>query len=162
MPPLLRIPLERRLPHAADDVYAWCTDFRPDDTDRSGGLIRGREILERSGDRIRMISTINGPHGVLRRVQEVRLEPEARRWHVRIVDGDGVGSRHVYQVSPLPNGGSRLRIRFGYASPGWGAYLRSRRQRAAMRGYLNRLWDRFVEEMGRELAAVSAPRVAVG
>ena len=93
----------------ANEAYAWCTDFGPEDGPLFSEPTR-RSVRRISEDALVMTDT-TGPEGRRRRIQRlVRLNPEERAWTSTHLDGPFRGSQYWYRI--LPDGPNRSHLEF--------------------------------------------------
>lgn len=143
------IEITRDIPVAVDAAFAWLTDFREEDAQLAGAVVKKREILERGKDRV----VYRGETETLGRaswaVTEVTLRPPAR-WEARVTDGPRTGSVTEYALVPR-GAGSQLRVRYQFAFLEPKTRFLFRLAKPLVRRELGRMWDGYVAAMARDL-----------
>ncbi|HEV8361512.1 MAG TPA: hypothetical protein VGR28_13765 [Candidatus Thermoplasmatota archaeon] len=100
----------REFPLPVPEAYAWLTDYRDDDPQRTDRVVVARPVLERSAERVVLDGTVQLFGRRSRGTAEVRLFPPDR-WEAHIVAGQGRGSVYRYQLTPTARG---CRLDVGY------------------------------------------------
>jgi hypothetical protein len=137
-----RISVSFRVPLAF--AFAWCTDYTPEDAKLEGDSYQ-RKIVERTPRRVVFEDLEDTKAGWVWSREVVTLRPP-NRWHM-----DGVGNhRDVmadYALSPLPDGGTRLDLRWRRRplDPAAGKLTKAQREANALRA-----WKRFAVAMERD------------
>ena len=131
-----RVPLEFAL--------AWCTDYTPQDASLEGESYE-RKIIERTPRRVIFEDLEESEAGWDWSRDVVTLHPP-NRWHM-----DGVGNRldvtADYVLSPLPDGRTRLDLRWSRRPKMPDATKRTKAEREAS---TTRAWKRFAAAMERD------------
>ncbi len=138
----MRVLLTKRIRAPLPAVYAWCTDYRADDSSLSTVHLESRRILRREGDVVEMEDILSLGRPVAVRTV-VRLHPPDR-WEA---DGQSrMGSvRDEYRLTEEP-GATRLDIVFDLHPRGIYRVL-APFALPALRRRLSRLWDDFARAM---------------
>jgi hypothetical protein len=147
---------ERDLDHPLEDAYRWLTDYRNDDADRAGAVIRDREVVERTEDRIVLEGELETLGRRMDGRAEVELDPPDA-WTARLYDEKGRRSGvYRYRLEPTEGPGCRLVVDYELVAP----KLRHKAMlwigRPLIRRELATMWDGFVEAMREELGPVGA------
>lgn len=99
--------LERVVPFPREAVYAWWTDFRPDDhPDRSSPATSAREILRRDGNEVWLRDHASRPARVVLEEHVVLDPPNGYAVEARY---PGADVRYAYRFDPVP-GGTAIRL----------------------------------------------------
>jgi len=127
-----------------DFAFAWCTDYTPEDAKLEGDSYQ-RKIIERTPRRIVLEDLYDTKAGWVWSREVVTLRPP-NRWHM-----DGVGNHRDamadYMLSPLPDGGTRLDLRWRRRplDPAAAKLTKAQREASALRA-----WKRFGAAMERD------------
>lgn len=98
----MRLRLERRTLLPQDAVYAWWTDFRPDDHERSGSPARSvREILRDQGDEVWLRDRAVRPIRVTIEEHVIRRPPDGYSVEARY---PGADVAYSYRFEPVDRG----------------------------------------------------------
>ena len=140
--PEFRISVDFRAP--LDFAFAWCTDYTPEDAGLEGESYQ-RKIIERTSRRVIFEDLEESEAGWDWSRDVVVLRPPSR-WHV-----DGIGNQRDYTadylLSRLPDGRTRLDLRWRRRPKDPGAAKRTKAEREAS---ATRAWKRFGAAMERD------------
>ena len=97
----------QKFPFPAGEVYAWSTDYRPEDIDLSGR--EGKREIERIDDSTLILTDTVKQAGVSRtKVRLIRLFPDILTWTNTRLSEEGRHSQFIYKIVPDGPGSSRL------------------------------------------------------
>jgi len=148
VPPTVVVPYAREFPVPLAQAYAWLTDYRDDDPQRAGAIIKKRHVVERSPDRV-LLEGVNEVQGRgFKGRGEVRLSPPDR-WVLTLEQG----SVYKYHLTPTTQG-CRLEVQYGIKARRWKTWLGLVLRRAAIRGEIHQMWEGFAANMREEMAAL--------
>lgn len=142
------IAVTRHFPYPVERAYAWLTDYRDDDPSLTTAVVKRRDVVKKDGDTVEMdveLLTLGRP---MKGRAVVRLDPARHRWTAEAAGGR---MRYEYQLTPAPDGGSRLEVHYRVASRRWTRRLALRLARPRIRRELHVMWDGFTDAMRREL-----------
>jgi hypothetical protein len=143
----------RRFPHRPSDAYAWLTDFRDDDAQRTHAVVQKRRVKERSATRV----VYEGETSVLGAkawaVTEVTLHPPLR-WEARVTDGPRKGSTTDYVMRERADG-CDLAVTYRFVLADTKRHLALRALRPLVKRELARMWDGYTDDMAKELPPIA-------
>lgn len=148
---MIIIRVVRELPYPLAASYAWLTDFRDDDTERTDAVTKKRRVVESSGKRV----VLEGESEAFgRRVpfaSEVDLAPPDA-WTARVVGGPRQGSVTTYKLTPSARG-TRLEVVYRLTHEKAWARAVMTLGKAKLRADLVRMWEGYERAMAKDLAA---------
>jgi len=139
--------------HDAKACYEWLTDYSEDDPSYTPTIVTGRQVLERSPDRV-VLHAKNDIMG--RRAEgraEIRLFPDELRYEARSLEGDGGAIHYRYHLTPLADGRTRLDVTYGTRVRKPSRWLAINLGRPAVKRQLRQMWLGFESQMDKDLAA---------
>lgn len=149
--PFVDVPHVRVLPHPIDAAYQWLTDYRDDDADLAGAIVKKRTV-ERRPDGVILLEGHNVTLGQPARGRaEVHLFPDQKRWEARIFEGSGRGSVYTYALTPLGPDKTRLEVHYRIRARRWSRRVMLTLAKPLIKREISKMWDGFVAAMGRDL-----------
>jgi len=146
------ISYERVFEHPREDAFAWLTDYRDDDADRAGAIIRDREVLTRTEDEIVLEGELESMGRVRTGRARVELDPP-NRWTAHLEDEKGrPAGRYEYELFEHPDG-CRLDVDYHVAAPRLRDKLMLWVARPLARREIDDMWDGFADAMADEIEA---------
>lgn len=148
----VRIGYERVFEHPIDEAYAWLTDYRDDDADKTDSIINDRVVLEEAEDEV----VLEGQLETLGRVRtgraRVELDPPDT-WTAHLQDEKGRPSgRYEYHLEDHPEG-CKLTVDYHVAAPRLRDKLLLWVTRPLARREIDQMWDGFEQAMDDEIDA---------
>lgn len=148
--PHVDIHLVRTFPFPVDAAYGWLTDYHDDDATLTDAVVKRRSVVRREGDEVELDAELVTLGRPMRGRAVVKLDPARHRW---VATAAGGRLRYEYQLTPTPEGHSRLDVHYRVASRRWARRLLLVLARPRIRRELHRMWDGFEAAMRRELGA---------
>lgn len=149
------ITYERVFEHEREDAFAWLTDYRDDDPERAGAIIRERTVLERTDEQIVLEGELETLGRVLTGRARIELDPPSR-WVAHLEDRRGrPAGRYVYELSDHEDG-CRLQVDYNVATPRLRDKLLLWATRPLARRQIDRMWDGFADAMAEEIPTEAA------
>lgn len=146
---------ERRLDQPLDAAYRWLTDYRDDDPERAGSIVRKRRVVEENEDEVVLEGELETVGRTMEGRAVVELDPPDE-WTARLFDEKGRRSGvYEYSLEPLDEG-CRLVVDYKIAAPTLKHKALLWIGRPLIRRELATMWDGFVEAMDEELALAEA------
>jgi hypothetical protein len=150
--PWVVLPYTRRFPFPLPQAYAWLTDYRDDDPQRTGHIIKKRPVVERTKDRVVLEGELELLGRRMRGRAEVHLSPPDR-WEARFQNGT------VYRYRLEPDGaGCVLRVEYRIRTRRWRRFLGLLLARGRVLREIDAMWDGFARSMAAELGPQRAAR----
>lgn len=145
----------REFPHPLEQAYAWLTDYRDDDPQRTDAVQVERRVLRVDGDTIRMTGKLHILGSTGEGEVEVKLIPPYR-WRATLVKGAGRGSVYEYRLTPTGKDRTRLDVVYNVRAKRFSRRVQLWFARPFVRRELARMWDGYARSMAKDLAAAPA------
>lgn len=149
---MITIRLRRELPYDMNSAYAWLTDFRDDDSDRTDAVTVSRSVLERSDKRV----VLQGESEAFGRrvpfVSEIDLAPPDA-WTARVIKGPRLGSVTTYKLTPNARG-TTLDVEYRLTHEKAWARAVMTLGKLKLRRDLERMWEGYERAMSKDLEQI--------
>lgn len=142
---------ERSLDAALDDAFAWLTDYRDDDADRTDAIIEDRRVIERGPERILLEGKLETLGRRIDGTAEVTLNPPDA-WTAKLYDTKNRPSGvYEYRLEPREVG-CHLIVDYQFVAPKLKHKLMFTLSKPFIKRELDKMWEGFHEAMNEEVA----------
>lgn len=145
--PHVLIHYERDFPVPVAAAYDWLTDYRDDDHQRAGAIIKKRIVVRRTDREVELEGHLDTLGQATKGRAIVRLFPEENRWVAELGKGRWV---YEYRLVPTPTG-SRIVIDYRLGSKRWSRRALYTVLKPLIRREIDQMWDGFDAAMRDEL-----------
>lgn len=149
------IRFSREFPHPLEQAYAWLTDYRDDDPQRTDAVQVERRVLRVDGDTIRMEGKLNLMGSTGKGEIEVKLIPPYR-WRATLLKGAGRGSVYEYRLTPIASDRVRLDVVYNVRVKRLSRRLMLMLLRPFLRRELAKMWAGYARSMETDLGQAPA------
>lgn len=141
---------ERPLDAPLDDAFAWLTDYRDDDADRTGAIIEDRRVIEKSPDRILLEGELKTLGRRIDGRAEITLNPPDA-WTAELYDTkDRPSGVYEYRLNPREEG-CHLSVDYAFVAPKLKHKLMLTLSKPLIKRELDKMWEGFHQAMNEEI-----------
>lgn len=157
-PRVVTVRYQRVLPYPVPVAYAWLTDYRDDDPERTHAIHRSRHVISRSETDVLLDAELEFAGRPLKVRVAVKLDPPSD-YTATFVAGPLKGSVYHYRVTAVPSG-CRLDIEHNFRVARVKNWVRLLFARPKLRREIASMWDGFAAAMAREITPPPLDAVA--
>jgi hypothetical protein len=108
MPYILRYHFSQNFSASAQEAYAWCTDYQPNDHNLTGNPNAKRNVTWLTKSTVILKDTFTTNNGSIEKEKLVHLYPDRLMWVSTHLSGPNKYSQFHYQITPEEAEASRL------------------------------------------------------